>query len=248
MLGRKTSVPFAAPEYSPEMVTPTLVSWPATVLNTIVAESLPGTQDEFVLSLRNPGVRPRLAVPDFWLLTNDAELREAGRTIAGVLWADLAFEREYYMIERDSSASIPVTRSSSLPHQAWAELGADFVLAGEIRRSGEHLVVDLRMLSVRGDTVGRQAFGASYPTCRLESLRVCAHSIADDFHRETRALEGVARTKIAFVSDRDMARVTGRPSQTAGTGIDVSRDGDAMSNTRTTYTIGPVRFLMWHMP
>ena len=45
-----------------------------------------------------PGAQPRYAVPDFLPLSREAEVVEAARTIAQVLWDDLAFEREFYII------------------------------------------------------------------------------------------------------------------------------------------------------
>jgi len=213
----------------------------AVALSTGVAPSavapapLDGTQDEFELFLRNSGVRQRVALPDFLVPTGDEELREAAQAVADVLWDDLDFEREYYLIERETSASVPVRPADQLPFQQWVTLGADFVLAGEARRDGERLVIDLRLIGVRGASQGRQAFGARYPGCRFDQLRTCAHSIADDFHRETRGLEGVALTKIGFISDRDAARVTGRPSQTPGTGKEVYvMDYDGYGQQRMT--------------
>ena len=48
---------------------------------------------------------------------------------------------------------------------------------------------------------GRQ-YGGSNP-------RLFAHTISDEIHKSQRALNGVARTKLAFDSDRDGERMTG---------------------------------------
>ena len=53
------------------------------------------------------GAPPRLAVPDFIALSSDAETAAIARTIAQVLYDDLAFEREFALIPRDTYASIP---------------------------------------------------------------------------------------------------------------------------------------------
>src|SRR5687768_10030767 len=66
-------------------------------------------QSDVSLSLFNPGVHDRLGLPDFVVAGTDAELAAAAKTIADVLWNDLDFEREYYMVDRKASASIPVT-------------------------------------------------------------------------------------------------------------------------------------------
>jgi TolB protein len=188
----------------------------------IVAESLPqAQQNELELSLVNPGSNQRIGLPDFVVPPGDAELAEAAKTIADVLWDDIHFEREFYMIERQTSASVPVAPATALPYDRWSELGADFVLAGEASRRGDEIVVNLRMIAVRGEARGRQHFGRGYPNCRVAQLRFCAHAIADDFHKEVASLDGVARTKLAYSSDRDATRVTGRPSHTQGIGSEI---------------------------
>ena len=49
-----------------------------------------------------PGLPPKYAVPDFIALTSDAETVAAAKTIGQVLWDDLNFEREFYLIPRDT--------------------------------------------------------------------------------------------------------------------------------------------------
>ena len=188
----------------------------------VVAEPLPqGQQNELELSLVNPGSNQRIGLPDFVVPPGDPELAAAAATIADVLWADIEFEREFYMIARPTSASIPVAPVTALPFDRWSQLGADFVLVGEASRRGEEILVNMRMIAVRGESRGRQHFGRAYPNCRPQQLRYCAHAIADDFHKEVAGLDGIARTKIAFNSDRDATRVTGRPSQILGTAKEI---------------------------
>src|SRR3954465_8632733 len=67
-------------------------------------------QSDVSMVIRNSGdppLPPKIAVPPFLALTNDAETQAAARTIADVLWDDLEFEKEYYMIPRDTYRSIP---------------------------------------------------------------------------------------------------------------------------------------------
>jgi len=53
----------------------------------------------------------------------------------------------------------------------------------------------------------RQVFGKEYSGS--SNARLYAHTISDDIHLQQRALRGVARTKLAFDSDRDGERMTG---------------------------------------
>ncbi|MCC7007830.1 MAG: PD40 domain-containing protein [Acidobacteria bacterium] len=192
-------------------------------------------QSEVTIVMSNPAYHPRVGVPDFLSTTNDAELATISRTIADVLWRDLQFEREFYMIPRASSTSIPSTPPEAIPYERWAELGADAVLHGSVSRNGADLVVDIRLITVKGDARGRQTFGARYPNCRAQNPRGCAHAIADDVHKQVRGLDGVARTKIAFASDRHGSRVAGRPSQTAAASKEIYiSDYDGANPMRVT--------------
>src|SRR4029453_19506390 len=63
----------------------------------------PRQQGEVSISIEGPpGLPPKYAVPDFLALTNDAETVAAAKTIGQVLWDDLDFEREFYLIPRDT--------------------------------------------------------------------------------------------------------------------------------------------------
>ena len=53
----------------------------------------------------------------------------------------------------------------------------------------------------------KQVFGKEYSGS--SNARLYAHTISDDIHLQQRALRGVARTKLAFDSDRDGERMTG---------------------------------------
>lgn len=154
------------------------------------------------------GTPPRLAVPEFIALSSDAETVNAAKTIAQVLWDDLEFEREFYMIPRDTYATIPqATSFLDVPFARWRELGADGVVIGTVRRvtEGEGIVVQFRLFSVRAEqsVLGQEFTGSA------ANPRLYAHTIADEIHKTQRGLTGVARTKIVFSSDRDGARLVG---------------------------------------
>ena len=57
----------------------------------------------------DPGTPPRYAVPDF--VAANPESADIAKTISQVLWDDLAFEREFYLIPRDTYATIPSART-----------------------------------------------------------------------------------------------------------------------------------------
>jgi TolB protein len=217
-----------------------IVSTSAPLPSVLRAEDLqdppPQRQTQLDLSMSGKGYQPRLGLPDFIVPGGDAELTAAARTVAEVLWADLDFEKEFYMIPREESARIPAAASpQALPAQRWAQLGADFVLLGTVRRTGDTFEVDLRSIAVRGRDPGSQHFGRQYQGCTIQNPRSCSHYIADDFHKETRGLDGVAQTRLAFVSNRDGAPVTGRPMPNPGSSKEIYvADYDGANARRVT--------------
>ena len=161
--------------------------------------------NEVVLVISSDGgTLPRYAVPDFLAASPDAA--DIGRTLAQVLSEDLNFEREFYLIPRDTYASIPAAQpGGQIPFAAWRELGADGVVSGTVQRTGENLRVDVRLFSTRSQ---QAVFTAGYDG-PARSVRQLAHTISDAIHQQQRGLRGVARTKLAFISDRDRERVVG---------------------------------------
>ena len=148
----------------------------------------------------DPGTPPRLAVPDLLALSNDRETQDAAKTIGAVLWDDLNFEREFYMIPRDTYKSIPVAVSiDAVPFDRWRELGADGVLIGTVQKTPTGIRVEMRMYNVRARA---SAYGREY-SGSAANPRLYAHTMADDLHDSQRSLRGVARTKLTFSSDRN---------------------------------------------
>ena len=153
------------------------------------------------------GAQPRLAVPDCLALTSDSETVEAASTIAQVLFDDLEFEREFRMVARDTYRTIPRARSlTDLPLGAWQELGAEGVVSCSVRRQPDgQLRVRARLFNVRSLD---SALGVEY-VGSYRNVRLYAHELSDEIHRQQRGLEGVARSHVAFVSDRDSESVLG---------------------------------------
>jgi TolB protein len=157
----------------------------------------------------------RLAIPAFQVKNaGDAEIGQAAKTIGDVLWDDLDFEAEFYMISHDAAAKIPAgTSVENLPYDRWRELGADAVLLGTVERTtGDGLLVTMSFIATKGANEKTLLSSYQYKEggCTLKTLRYCAHYIADDFHKKTRALDGVARSKLAFSSDRGGQTIRGR--------------------------------------
>jgi TolB protein len=152
------------------------------------------------------GGPPKLAVAGFIPLSSDAETASVARTISDVLWDDIAYEREYYMIGKDAIATVPKhTSIDSVDLDRWKELNADGVVVGTVRRGPSGIVVQVRVIQV---ATGKTAFGKEYSGSAGDPRRY-AHTIWDEMYREQMQGRGVARTRLTFSSDRGAERLKG---------------------------------------
>ena len=78
-------------------------------------------------------------------------------------------------------------------------------MIGTVQKQGDTLRVDVRLFGVKQQ---QSAFGREY-VAPVANPRFVAHTASDEIFQSQLALRGVARTKIAFVSDRDGERLTG---------------------------------------
>ena len=171
---------------------------------TPLAQQQQPTELRFVITGES-GAPPHYAVPAFIALTSDKETADAARLITEVLWNDLAFEREYDMIPRDTYNTIAQTAATdTIAFDRWRELGADGVVVGTVKRTGNTFQIEMRLFNVRERAV---ALGRTYDNVTLRNPRAVAHAISDEIHQTQSGLRGVARTKLTFISDRDKERI-----------------------------------------
>lgn len=202
------------------------------------------TQSQTEISLiisADAGAPPRYAVPDFLALSSDAETVAAARAIGQVLWDDLQFEREFYMIPRDTYRTIPAARAADdIPFDRWRELGADGLVFGTVQKTGDGLRVEVRLYNVRSR---QSVFGKEYAG-GAGSARLYAHTMSDELHQQQRGLRGVARTRLAFSSDRDGERVVGTVEKRDVKEIYIA-DYDGVNQRRITVNRGLNIFPVW---
>ena len=162
--------------------------------------------DDVTVVALGSGGPPKLAVGGFIPLASDPETVAAAKTISDVLWDDIAYEREYYMIAKDAIATVPKhTAIDQVPLDRWKELQADGVLVGTVRRVPAGIVVQVRLIKV---ATGQTAFGKEY-TGSVANPRRFAHTIWDEMYQHQMQGRGVARTRLTFSSDRDAERMKG---------------------------------------
>jgi TolB protein len=150
------------------------------------------------------GGPPKLAVTPFIALSQDAETVAAAKTVGDVLLDDITYEREFYMIAKDAIATVPrPTSLDGIAMDRWKELNADGLLVGTVRKDGNNVVVQVKLIQVSS---GRVAFGKEY-SGSIANPRRYAHTISDELHKSQIGLDGVARTRLTFSSDRDRERL-----------------------------------------
>jgi TolB protein len=196
------------------------------------APAPPSGQSEINIAITGDiGAPLHYAVPDFIALSPDPETAAAAKLMGEVLFNDLAFEREFDLIPRDTYRTIPVARTASdVPFDRWRELNADGVVFGTVQRSGNTFHVEMRLFNVRTRQV---ALGKQYDGIRVNNPRAASHWIADDIH-EQRGLHGVARTRLAFVSNRDNERLSDTVDKSRDSKNIYICDYDGANQTRIT--------------
>jgi len=218
------------------LITSIMAAWTAFTLSSqgqppAGAQEPPRQSDQIVVKISGaPGLPPKYAVPDFIALTNDPETIAAAKTIGQVLWDDLNFEREFYLIPRDTYKTIPAATSiDQVPLDQWKQLGADGLIIGTVRKTATGVAVQVRLIDV---ATGRTALGKEY-SGTLKNPRLYSHTASDEIHQQQRGLRGVARTKLAFASDRDGERMKGPVADRGISNIYMS-DYDGANQTRIT--------------
>jgi TolB protein len=152
------------------------------------------------------GVTPRFAVPECLPRRTDEATQTACRTITQVLRNDLRFEGLFQFVQDSLMSAVPPLNPDAPSFEDWKGIGAKILVVSRADISGQELTVEVRVYFVdSGQTMLARRYSG-----RPDNPRVFAHQASDDIMTLTQ-YKGVARTKIAFVSDRD---ATGeRPSK-----------------------------------
>jgi TolB protein len=145
------------------------------------------------------GATPRFAVPDCVPRGADAASAAACRTIGQVLRADLRFERLFEFVPDSLLAAIPPQNPDAPNMEDWKGIGAKILVVTRAEAvAGGDLNVEAYVYFVDS---GQRMLAKRY-TGRADNPRIFAHRASDDIMALTQ-YAGVARTRIAFVSDRD---------------------------------------------
>jgi TolB protein len=143
----------------------------------------------------------RLAVPPCVPRAGDEASRVACRTITDVLRRDLRFEGLFRFVEPSLMDALPALNPDAPNLPDWQSVAATILVITRAQVTGSELAVELKVLHVgSGQTMASKRY-----TGRADNPRVFAHQAADEVTSLTMN-RGVARTRIAFTSDRDATK------------------------------------------
>ena len=162
------------------------------------------------LADRTPGRAPKVGIPDFVTPAGVRRCRRRAKTMADVLEYDLDFEREFLVVSRTASASIPAAATPEalpLPAVGRARRGLSCCSARCARPAK-----DARSTCGWSASAARRPDRASGSPTTAAGRRTRATARTTSPTISTRRFarsQGVARTRLAFTSDRDATQMPG---------------------------------------
>jgi len=159
------------------------------------------TQEPPVEQIVIGGVTPRFAVPECVPRRPDEASQAACGKLTQVLRSDLRFEGLFQFVPDSLVSAIPPLNPDAPQFDDWKGIGARILVATRAEVAGGELTVEVRVFFV--DT-GATMLARRY-SGKPDNPRVFAHQASDDIMTLTQ-YKGVARTRIAFVSDRDATK------------------------------------------
>lgn len=163
----------------------------------LLALAFPGAlraQDTVMVQLGltyRPGSEPGFLVLPFAATTG---VEGVAGTVRGIVRQDLDFS-DRFRVQDAPAGTRPVAPASV---GEWANRGADWVLAGDVRPQGAGLALRLSLLdAVYGTVKGERTF--QLPRAADRGFRMAVHAAADEVVRWAANEPGVAASRIAFV-------------------------------------------------
>jgi TolB protein len=143
----------------------------------------------------------RLAIPACVPRAGDEASRVACRTVTDVLRRDLRFEGLFRFVEPSLMEALPALNPESPNLADWQSVAATILVVTRAQVTGGELAVDLKVVHVgSGQTMASKRYSG-----RADNPRIFAHQASDEVTSLTQN-RGVARTRIAFTSDRDATK------------------------------------------
>jgi TolB protein len=140
----------------------------------------------------------RMAVPECVPRSGDEASRDACRTVTAVLRRDLRFEGIFQFVPDSLLTAIPAMNPNAPNLEDWKSIGTQVLVITQSQVKGNEVSLELKLISVSSNQtiLSRRYSGQS------SNPRFLAHQAAEDIMEQAQ-FPSVARTKIAFSSDRD---------------------------------------------
>lgn len=145
----------------------------------------------------------RIAVATFDSGRSPVQLKE--NLFHDVIYGDLELTGYFQRANKQSfieQAGRIDRKAGKVDFAEWGRIGADFLLAGSYDISGDKIAVTCILYYVN---TRKRIFGKRF-TNTVDQQRVLAHRISDEIFRYVAAEEGIANTKILYVSTSDPTR------------------------------------------
>ncbi len=160
-------------------------------------EPAPANDSDWYLRVARPGRPIYMALPTFDLRGSDA--KQAADTLSDVVWKDLEYASLYRLVpKRLYSIIAGEVTPGTIDYYQWESIGTDILVVGTAEIQRDRLVSEVRLYAVQAQQL---VFGKRYEG-PASAARTMAHRISDDILLQAGNYHGVARTKIAFSSDR----------------------------------------------
>jgi TolB protein len=143
------------------------------------------------------GETARFAIPACVPKKPDEASAEACRTVQSVLRNDLEFEGLFSFVPESLVAAIPAQNPDAPNFTDWKGIGAKYLVITRAEVAGGELTVEVRVHFVDSG----QAILSKRYSGKADNPRIFAHQASDDVMTLTQ-YRGVARTRIAFTTDR----------------------------------------------
>jgi len=127
--------------------------------------------------------------------------REAADTIEATLRADLAATRVFDIQGPWAFSVLTLTGDRARDFEQYRSLGNELLLSGVLKREGDRIVLEGTLYGL-GD--GKSILGKRYRGT-FSRARDIAHTFSDEILAYLTGRRGIARTQIAFTTDRDQA-------------------------------------------
>jgi TolB protein len=146
------------------------------------------------------GAATRLAVPDCVPRAGDEAAREACKVVTEVLRRDLLFE-DMTVVSDSLYKMLPPLKPDAPNFEDWKSVGAQVLVITRAEVTAGSLNLELRLHNVN---TGASMMAKRFSN-KADSARYVAHHAADEILALAQ-IRGVARSKLAFISDRDTAK------------------------------------------